>query len=160
MLRTRNFLLLALLAPLLLAAGSKRTDDLDRFILAQMARRQIPGLSLAIIQEGKIVEARDASGAVTGLRWTQNGRERIIPRVGPLIESLQRQPDPDTALAARILSTLNALTQGGDGGCGTSPSSRPRAWRGGGSSGTGDRWPGSHTTPSRATAASATSWAT
>ena len=38
-------------------AGAPPTDDLDAFIQAQMSQRQINGLSLAIIQDGKI-EAR------------------------------------------------------------------------------------------------------
>jgi CubicO group peptidase (beta-lactamase class C family) len=33
-------------------------DDLDTFVAAQMAQRRIAGLSLAIIQDGRIVEAR------------------------------------------------------------------------------------------------------
>ena len=35
-----------------------RGDDLDTFVAAQMAQRRIAGLSLAIIQDGRIVEAR------------------------------------------------------------------------------------------------------
>ena len=47
------------LSALLLATGSAQApDDLDAFVLAQMARRHVPGLSLAIIQDGKIIEAR------------------------------------------------------------------------------------------------------
>jgi CubicO group peptidase (beta-lactamase class C family) len=38
--------------------GSPRQDDLDAFVAAQMSQRHIPGLSLAIIQGGRIVEAR------------------------------------------------------------------------------------------------------
>jgi CubicO group peptidase (beta-lactamase class C family) len=52
----RLFPLLALLAasPAALPAQATQADDLDRFILAEMARRQLPGLSLAIIQGGRI----------------------------------------------------------------------------------------------------------
>jgi CubicO group peptidase (beta-lactamase class C family) len=35
-----------------------RGDDLDAFVAAQMAQRHVPGLSLAIIQDGRIVDAR------------------------------------------------------------------------------------------------------
>jgi CubicO group peptidase (beta-lactamase class C family) len=35
-----------------------RGDDLDAFVAAQMARRHVPGLSLAVIQDGRIVDAR------------------------------------------------------------------------------------------------------
>jgi CubicO group peptidase (beta-lactamase class C family) len=38
--------------------ASPRGDDLDTFVAAQMAQRHIPGLSLAIIQGGRIVDAR------------------------------------------------------------------------------------------------------
>jgi CubicO group peptidase (beta-lactamase class C family) len=41
-----------------LAAQASRIDSLDAFIKAQMARRQIRGLSLAIIKDGKIAVAR------------------------------------------------------------------------------------------------------
>ena len=34
------------------------TDQVDRYIEEQMKRRGIPGLSLAIIQDGKIVKAK------------------------------------------------------------------------------------------------------
>ena len=37
---------------------TSRGDDLDAFVAAQMAQRHIPGLSLAIIQGGKIIDAR------------------------------------------------------------------------------------------------------
>ena len=38
--------------------NTPRTDDLDAFVTAQMAQRHIPGLSLAVIQDGRIVYAR------------------------------------------------------------------------------------------------------
>ena len=51
--------LLVPLSALLLTTGSTRApDDLDAFVLEQMAMRRIPGLSLAIVQDGKIIEAR------------------------------------------------------------------------------------------------------
>ncbi len=43
---------------LLLFVLPGRADDLDDFIRAQLRKRQIPGLSLAIIQDGKIVKAQ------------------------------------------------------------------------------------------------------
>jgi CubicO group peptidase (beta-lactamase class C family) len=48
----------ALLGCATAAPGTQRGDDLDTFITAQMARRHVPGLSLAIIQDGRIAEAR------------------------------------------------------------------------------------------------------
>jgi CubicO group peptidase (beta-lactamase class C family) len=49
---------LALLGCASAAPSTPRGDDLDTFVAAQMAQRRIPGLSLAIIQDGRIVEAR------------------------------------------------------------------------------------------------------
>jgi len=39
-------------------ASAPRTDDIDAFVTAQMAQRHVPGLSLAVIQDGRIVYAR------------------------------------------------------------------------------------------------------
>jgi CubicO group peptidase (beta-lactamase class C family) len=49
---------LALLGCASATPSTQRGDDLDSFIVAQMARRHVPGLSLAIIQDGRIVDAR------------------------------------------------------------------------------------------------------
>jgi CubicO group peptidase (beta-lactamase class C family) len=49
---------LALLACATGTPGTPRADDLDTFVTAQMEQRHVPGLSLAIIQDGRIVEAR------------------------------------------------------------------------------------------------------
>jgi CubicO group peptidase (beta-lactamase class C family) len=38
--------------------NAPRTDDLDAFVTTQMARRHVPGLSLAVIQDGRVVYAR------------------------------------------------------------------------------------------------------
>jgi CubicO group peptidase (beta-lactamase class C family) len=59
--RASRFAITALLvlAPVLrLHAQSPSLDSLDAFVKAQMARRQVNGLSLAIIQDGKIAVAR------------------------------------------------------------------------------------------------------
>ena len=47
-----------LLSALLIAAPTQSPDSLDAFIRAQMAMRKIPGLSLAIVDKGKIVYAK------------------------------------------------------------------------------------------------------
>ena len=39
-------------------AQSSRLDSLDAFVRAQMAERKIPGLSLAIIEHGRVAFAR------------------------------------------------------------------------------------------------------
>jgi CubicO group peptidase (beta-lactamase class C family) len=59
------------IAALTFATGSSTLrDDLDTFVMTQMSRRHIPGLSLAVIQDGRIVAARaygvtDTSGGKT-----------------------------------------------------------------------------------------------
>src|SRR5688500_15473916 len=52
----KRFLLLAVL--LLQPVTEASADRVDQFIAQQMQKRQITGLSLAIIQRGKIVKAR------------------------------------------------------------------------------------------------------
>jgi CubicO group peptidase (beta-lactamase class C family) len=53
--------------------SSLRADELDDFILAEMKRHHIPGLSLAIIQDGRIVKA-------TGYGVIENGSgTRVTP---------------------------------------------------------------------------------
>jgi CubicO group peptidase (beta-lactamase class C family) len=47
-----------LIALVITNCGASPVDDLDSFVTAQMARRHIAGLSLAIIQNGNIVVAR------------------------------------------------------------------------------------------------------
>src|SRR5436190_22436505 len=59
--RSSSILLFGLiaLAPLsAIGAQSSRLDSLDAFVKAQMAQRNVRGLSLAIIKDGKIVVAR------------------------------------------------------------------------------------------------------
>lgn len=61
MLLTRWF---ALGAAVLILSAARPADELDTFIQTHMARRQIVGLSLAIIHEGRLVDAR-AYGTTT-----------------------------------------------------------------------------------------------
>src|SRR5436190_24090967 len=61
-LRIRHVLAVGLLA--FLGAGMRPTDELDAFIQSQIDRRQIVALSLAIVHEGRIVDAR-AYGTTT-----------------------------------------------------------------------------------------------
>ncbi|ACT91366.1 serine hydrolase domain-containing protein [Dyadobacter fermentans] len=49
---------LFLILSLLLFAFNAQADELDDFIRSQMQKRRIPGLSLAIIQDGKILKAQ------------------------------------------------------------------------------------------------------
>lgn len=61
----------------------------------------------------RIAFNRDAAGAVTGLTWTQGDRDRVVPRIGPLVSQLARQTDPDPALTARVDAALRAMATGG-----------------------------------------------
>lgn len=64
------------LALLACATGSPSTpvaDDLDTFVKAQMAQRRVSGLSLAIIQDGRIAEARAYGVTEAG------GRNAVTP---------------------------------------------------------------------------------
>jgi CubicO group peptidase (beta-lactamase class C family) len=56
--RPASLLLVGALLPAALLAQRTRVDSLDSFIKEQMAARRIRGLSLAIIEDGKIVLAR------------------------------------------------------------------------------------------------------
>jgi CubicO group peptidase (beta-lactamase class C family) len=56
---------------------------------------------------------KDSAGLITGLAWHENGADRQVPRLGPLIKAFAEQADPDPALTARILITLSALAEGG-----------------------------------------------
>src|SRR5262245_11853904 len=61
-------LLLLLVLPAVRAA-----DKIDDFVAAELQKRQVPGLSLAILHEGKIVKA-------TGYGFTEKeGKTRVAP---------------------------------------------------------------------------------
>jgi len=70
----RNVLALTVLCVLaLVTVAAQRPDELDTFIQTRMARRQIVGLSLAVIHEGRIVDTR------TYGTTTRNGNARVTP---------------------------------------------------------------------------------
>jgi CubicO group peptidase (beta-lactamase class C family) len=64
-------------------------------------------------RDSRIRFVHDASGAVTALTWTRAGNTRTAPRIGPLVQTLGRQMDPDPAFTVRLDATLRAMTQGG-----------------------------------------------
>ena len=92
--------LLPLLATALICGGMRSTDELDSFIETQMARRQIVGLSLAIIDDGKIAETR-----VYGTT-TRGGNVRITPATLFQAGSISK---PVAALGALQLVQSGAL---------------------------------------------------
>ena len=53
----RRAVVFALLAGLA-APISAKTDEIDQYITAQMQRLHIPGVSLAIVRDGKIIKAQ------------------------------------------------------------------------------------------------------
>lgn len=58
--------------------------------------------------------ARDEHGNVTGFVLTDNGKERSVPRVAPLLTTLSPQADPDAQRSKHVQATLAALAVGGD----------------------------------------------
>ena len=56
---------------------------------------------------------KDGAGEVTGFLWKQDGREKKVPRIGPLFHSLKPRTDPDPARTERVVAALKALGQGG-----------------------------------------------
>lgn len=62
----------------------------------------------------RVTFTRDAAHDITGLTWVNGDRTRVVPRVGPLVSMLARQPDPDPAFTARVDAALRAMAQGGD----------------------------------------------
>jgi CubicO group peptidase (beta-lactamase class C family) len=60
----------------------------------------------------RMVFIRDASGAVTGLTWSEGGTDHSVPRIGPLVAALPPAKE-DTALTSRVQSVLSAMGRGG-----------------------------------------------
>jgi hypothetical protein len=52
-------------------------------------------------------------GEVSGFLWKEKGRERKVPRIGPLFHSLKPQADPDPARTEKVVAALRAFAQGG-----------------------------------------------
>ncbi len=60
LLRTIIAMMLTLLAwPAVATAQTSETEQVDRYLLTQMQRLQIPGLAVAVVKDGRIVLARD-----------------------------------------------------------------------------------------------------
>jgi CubicO group peptidase (beta-lactamase class C family) len=84
-----------------LAVAAQPQDDLDRFIQSQMAMREIVGLSLAIIDDGKVVDAR-AYGTTS-----RNGGTPVTPATLFQAGSISK---PVAALAALQLVEKGKLS--------------------------------------------------
>jgi CubicO group peptidase (beta-lactamase class C family) len=57
------------------------------------------------------VKGRD--GEVGGFLVKEGGRERNVPRIGPLFRSLKPRNDPDPARTEKVVAALRALARGG-----------------------------------------------
>ncbi|TDB59550.1 hypothetical protein [Arundinibacter roseus] len=57
----------------------------------------------------------DANGHVTGftLKDKDQGYERAVPRIGPLVDATKTYADPDPSRTPKILLALQAMIQGG-----------------------------------------------
>ena len=64
-------------------------------------------------QDVQITFIKDGDGKVSGLLWKADGKERKVPRIGPLFHSLKPQTDPDPARTEKVVAALKALGQGG-----------------------------------------------
>ena len=103
--RLGPFLLLCAAPIAGLPAQDARVDSLDTFVQEQMARRRIPGVSLAIIQDGRIVAAR-AYGVVD-----ETTRAPVTPTTLFQAGSISK---PVSALGALHLVEAGRLTLDGD----------------------------------------------
>jgi CubicO group peptidase (beta-lactamase class C family) len=56
---------------------------------------------------------RGPAGDVVGLRWSSGGKERPVPRIGPLFASLTEVKDPDPSFTQTVAAAVNALAEGG-----------------------------------------------
>ena len=56
---------------------------------------------------------KDDGGELRGLSWKQGGRQREVPRIGPLFHSLKPQADPDPARTEKVIAALRLLAEGG-----------------------------------------------
>jgi CubicO group peptidase (beta-lactamase class C family) len=64
-------------------------------------------------QDVQITFIKDGDGKVSGFVWNEGGKERKVPRIGPLFHSLKPQIDPDPARTGKVVAALKALSQGG-----------------------------------------------
>ncbi len=79
----------------------------------------------------------DRDGGVKGFLWKDKGKEKKVPRIGPLFHSLKPQTDPDPARTETVFKALKALQAGGK-DVADSPLLTPGARKDFGSAGTRD----------------------
>ncbi|MEJ7619052.1 MAG: serine hydrolase domain-containing protein [Pyrinomonadaceae bacterium] len=64
-------------------------------------------------RDARISFVKDALGRVNGFMWKEDGKERKVPRIGPLVGSLEPQLDQDPALTRKVEAVLRAIASGG-----------------------------------------------
>jgi hypothetical protein len=60
--------------------------------------------------------ARSSAGEVVGLTWSNNGQERPVPRIGPLLGSITEasiKADPDPSFTLTVTEAVKAFAEGG-----------------------------------------------
>lgn len=79
---------ISLIAFLLLftAAAAARTDKIDDYIKAEMQRQQIPGLSLAVVKDGKIIKAQGYG--LANIEWNAPARPETVYKIGSVSKQL------------------------------------------------------------------------
>lgn len=79
---------ISLIAFLLLftAAAAARTDKVDDYIKAEMQRQQIPGLSLAVVKDGKIIKAQGYG--LANIEWNAPARPETVYKIGSVSKQL------------------------------------------------------------------------
>jgi CubicO group peptidase (beta-lactamase class C family) len=61
----------------------------------------------------QITLLKDGNGEVGGFLWKEGGKERKVPRIGPLFHMLKPETDPDPSRTEKVVAALKALGRGG-----------------------------------------------
>jgi CubicO group peptidase (beta-lactamase class C family) len=56
---------------------------------------------------------RTPKGEVVALAWSAAGRDRNIPRIGPLLAGIKEEKDPDPSFTTTVQTVVRALAKGG-----------------------------------------------
>ena len=65
-------------------------------------------------RDARVTFLKGADGEVRGFLLKEGGKERKVPRVGPLFRSLKSRPDPDPARTEKVVAVLKVLGTGGE----------------------------------------------
>ena len=64
-------------------------------------------------RDARLTFHKDGDGAVDGILWMEDGKERKLPRIGPLFHALSPQTDPDKPRTEKAVAAMRAFAQGG-----------------------------------------------